>query len=55
MIASVGVGVGVSVGVGVAVEKGFQAGGAKLREQGYDLHSLAIIEKADESGIYFRE
>ena len=43
------------VGVGVAVEKGFQAGGAKLREQGYDLHSLAIIEKADENGIIFRE
>ena len=43
------------VGVGVAVEKGFQPGGQKLRDMGYDLHSLAIIEKADENGIVFRE
>lgn len=43
------------VGVGVAVEKGFQPGGKKLRDQGYHLHSLAIIEKADENGITFRE
>ena len=43
------------VGVGIAIEKGFQAGGEKLRERGYKLHSLAIIEKADENGIIFRE
>lgn len=43
------------VGVGIAVEKGFQAGGQKLRDLGYNLHSLAIIEKADENGIVFRE
>lgn len=43
------------VGVGVAVEKGFQPGGQKLRDAGYKLHSLAIIEKADENGIVFRE
>ena len=43
------------VGVGIAVEKGFQAGGQKLRDLGYNLHSLAIIEKADENGIIFRE
>lgn len=43
------------VGVGVAVEKGFQGGGQKLRDHGYDLHSLAIIESADENGIVFRE
>lgn len=43
------------VGVGVAVEKGFQAGGQKLRDAGYKLHSLAIIEQADENGIVFRE
>ena len=42
------------VGVGVAVEKGFQPGGQKLRDLGYDLHSLAIIDRADESGIIFR-
>lgn len=43
------------VGVGVAVEKGFQPGGAKLREAGVNLKSLAIIESADENGIIFRE
>lgn len=43
------------VGVGVAVEKGFQPGGKKLRDAGYKLHSLAVIEKADENGIVFRE
>ena len=43
------------VGVGVAVEKGFQPGGQKLRDAGYKLHALAIIEKADENGISFRE
>lgn len=35
------------VGVGIAVEKGFQPGGAKLREQGIKLESLAIIEEAE--------
>ena len=43
------------VGVGIAVEKGFQPGGQKLRDAGYKLHSLAIIEKADENSIIFRE
>ena len=43
------------VGIGVAIEKGFQPGGKKLREQGVKLHSLAIIESADETGITFRE
>ncbi|MBR0426229.1 MAG: xanthine phosphoribosyltransferase [Clostridia bacterium] len=42
-------------GIGVAVEKGFQPGGKRLREQGVNLHSLAIIESADETGITFRE
>ena len=43
------------IGMGVAVEKGFQPGGARLREQGVNLKSLAIIESADENGITFRE
>jgi len=43
------------VGVGCAVEKGFQGGGDKLRASGVNLKSLAIIEKADENGIIFRE
>ena len=29
------------------VEKGFQGGGDKLRKAGYNLHSLAIIDKMD--------
>ena len=43
------------IGVGVAVEKGFQPGGRNLRESGVNLKSLAIIDKADETGIEFRE
>lgn len=43
------------VGMGVAVEKGFQHGGDKFRDLGINLHSLAIIEKADENGIIFRD
>ena len=43
------------VGIGVAVEKGFQHGGDKLRDEGYPLKSLAIIESADENGFVFRE
>ena len=42
------------VGVGIAVEKGFQHGGDRLRERGYNLKSLAIIESTD-NGIVFRD
>ena len=44
------------VGIGIAVEKGFQGGGDKLREEGYDVDSLAIVESMDaETGaIEFR-
>lgn len=43
------------VGIGAAVEKGFQPGGQKLRDAGYHLESLAIIERADPvEGIVFR-
>lgn len=42
-------------GIGVAVEKGFQGGGDRLRADGYDLKSLAIIDSADpETGFVFR-
>ena len=34
-------------GIGIAIEKGFQDGGKKLRERGYDLQSLAIVESMD--------
>ena len=43
------------VGIGCAVEKGFQAGGKSLREAGYPLKSLAIIDQADDNGIVFRK
>lgn len=43
------------VGIGIAIEKGFQQGGVKIRERGINLHSLAIIESANEQGITFRE
>ena len=39
-------------GLGIAIEKGFQGGGDALREKGYHLESLAIVEKLDaENGI----
>lgn len=43
------------LGIGVAIEKGFQPGGKRLRDAGYHLESLAIIESANETGIIFRE
>ena len=43
-------------GIGVAVEKGFQGGGDKFRAmEGVRYKALAVIEKADENGIIFRE
>lgn len=43
-------------GIGIAVEKGFQGGGDRLRQEGYDVDSLAIVESMDpETGdITFR-
>ena len=43
------------IGIGCAIEKGFQDGGDSLRRDGYNLQSLAIIEKADENGFVFRK
>jgi len=43
------------LGIGIAIEKGFQPGGKRMRDAGYNLKSLAIIEKADENGIVFRD
>ena len=44
-------------GLGIAIEKGFQDGGWRMRNLGYDLCSLAIVESMDpETGsITFRE
>ena len=41
-------------GMGFIIEKGFQGGGDKLREAGYNVHSLAIIDKAEPGHIVFR-
>lgn len=43
------------VGTGIAVEKGFQHGGDGLRQEGYPIESLAIIDGADENGFQFRK
>ena len=44
-------------GCAIAIEKGFQGGGDALREKGFQLESLAIVEKLDaETGeIEFRK
>lgn len=44
-------------GIGIAVEKGFQTGGRMIRNLGYQLESLAIVESMDwETGsITFRQ
>ena len=44
-------------GLGIAIEKGFQIGGRVIRNLGYDLQSLAIVDAMDaETGvIVFRD
>ena len=44
-------------GIGIAVEKGFQAGGRMIRNLGFQLESLAIVDEMDwQTGtIKFRE
>lgn len=42
-------------GIGIVIEKGFQKGGTYLRNQGYNLKSLAVIEKMEDGKIEFRE
>lgn len=37
-------------GVGIVIEKGFQKGGAKLRQMGLNLKSLAVIRSMDDDG-----
>ncbi|MBQ6105571.1 MAG: xanthine phosphoribosyltransferase [Lachnospiraceae bacterium] len=43
------------VGCGIAIEKGFQAGGDKIRGMGVRLESLAIIESMENGRLQFRE
>ncbi|CUX40632.1 xanthine phosphoribosyltransferase [Clostridium sp. C105KSO13] len=44
-------------GIGIAIEKGFQSGGRIIRNLGFQLESLAIIEKmnAETGDIVFRD
>lgn len=44
-------------GIGIAVEKGFQPGGRMIRNLGYQLESLAIVDgmNAETGEIFFRE
>lgn len=42
------------VGIGIAIEKGFQPGGKNLREKGYNVRSLAIVDSMSDGKISFR-
>ena len=42
-------------GIGIVIEKGFQGGGDHLRDAGYNLKSLAIIDEMRPDGIVFRD
>ncbi len=43
-------------GIGIVIEKGFQNGGRTIRNLGYHLESLAIIDKFNDDGtLTFRE
>lgn len=44
-------------GIGIAIEKGFQYGGRSIRNLGYHLESLAIVESMDwkTGNVVFRE
>jgi xanthine phosphoribosyltransferase len=41
------------VGFGIVIEKAFQGGGARLREAGYRVESLAVIERIEDGRIFF--
>lgn len=43
------------VGAAIAIEKGFQDGGKKLREKGYRIDSLAIIDGFEGKKVLFRD
>ena len=44
-------------GIGIVIEKGFQNGGEMIRDLGYRLESLAIVESmdAEKKTVQFRE
>lgn len=41
-------------GIAIAIEKGFQGGGDELREKGYRIESLALIDNMENGTINFR-
>lgn len=41
-------------GIGIAIEKGFQPGGQALRDRGFKLASLAIVDSMTDTSISFR-
>ena len=41
------------VGIGAVIEKGFQGGGQRLREAGYQVESLAIVSSIENGHITF--
>ena len=43
------------IGIGIAIEKGFQGGGDNLREKGFNLCSLAIVDSMNNGKIEFRK
>lgn len=42
-------------GIGIAIEKAFQGGGDRFRALGYDVYSLASIERFTDDGVVFTE
>lgn len=43
------------VGMSTAIEKGYQGGGDALRQEGYDVYSLAIVDSMENGTVQFRE
>lgn len=42
-------------GMGIVIEKGFQDGGKQLREKGYKVESLAIVQSLADSKVTFTQ
>lgn len=42
-------------GMGIVIEKGFQDGGSHLRENGYKVESLAIVDSLADGKVTFRQ
>ncbi|MCC2250926.1 xanthine phosphoribosyltransferase [Virgibacillus sp. AGTR] len=42
-------------GIGIVIEKGFQEGGKKIRQQGYHVETLANIAKLSDGNVTFKK